>query len=68
MAYKITSIVEEPRLGDFGPTRDHLVQFNVGTDGPFFERFTDAEFSPPIVQLRLSARADTIAQIRASSL
>lgn len=67
MDYQIRSVIEEPNLRDGSPDADMRVEFMVDKDGPFFERFRKADFTPTLVQLRLSQFARDLKQIRGVS-
>lgn len=57
MEYTITRVTEEPKITNGQPDADMAVEFTVGKDGPFFERFPKADFTPSTVQTKLQQRA-----------
>lgn len=62
--YVIIDITEEPRFERGRPTADLRVQFMVGDDGPFFERFPKAQTEARDIATRLRAVADLVRQAR----
>jgi len=63
--YTIISVVEEPGLKNGQPDPHIRVEFKVGPDGPFFERWLKAEFVDYAVQQKLTAFAQSIERLRA---
>lgn len=65
MDYTIIRVTEEPFLTDAGKPDAHVrVEFKVGDDGPFFERFPKADFNQIAADARLSAFARDIKALR----
>ena len=64
MDYVIVRVTEEPNLKNGEATADMRVEFTVGKDGPFYERFPKADFNPGAVGLRLGQFARDLAQMR----
>lgn len=64
MDYQIVSITEEPQTRDGEYSPDIRVQFMVGKDGPFFERFRKSEYSATAAAQRLGDFARDVKQLR----
>jgi hypothetical protein len=62
--YSITRMTEEPFLDNGKAAARVLVEFKVGTDGPFFERFPKEGFNAAVVQARLAQFATHLVQLR----
>ena len=63
-AFTITRMTEEPLFENGKAASKILVEFKVGTDGPFFERFPKEGFNASIVQSRLTQFATHLTQLR----
>ena len=63
-SYTITRITEEPTLENGKPAAVIRVEFTVGTDGPFFERWPKSEFTDYLAQQKLSAFASSLERLR----
>lgn len=62
---KITSITEGMKIDDRGNIiRTKVVVYYIGSDGPFTEEFTSAEFSPELVQSRIEEMRRKLSAIR----
>lgn len=64
MNYQIIRITEEPTFNDGAPGSDMRVEFKVGSDGPFYERFNKADFTAANVQLRLQQFTHELTQLK----
>lgn len=62
--YVITRMTEEPFLDNGQASARILIEFKVGTDGPFFERFPKATFNETDARLRLSGFAGSLKRLR----
>lgn len=62
--YKVSRIVEEPTLRDGKAAADLRVEFTVGDDGPFFERFDKGTATEHTIQARLRDLARMIQMVR----
>jgi len=63
--YTIIRMIEEPILENGKASARILIEFKVGTDGPFFERFDKATFNDTDARLRLSGFASSLKRLRA---
>ena len=63
-AYSITRMTEEPAFENGKSVSRILVEFKVGTDGPFFERFPKEGFNGGLVQTRLQQFAAELQRLR----
>ena len=63
-AYTITRMTEEPLFENGKAASKILVEFKVGTDGPFFERFPKEGFNGGLVQTKLTQFAAELTRLR----
>ena len=63
-SYTIISVVEEPGLKNGQPDPHIRVEFKVGPDGPFFERWPKSEFTEYLAQQKLTTFAHTLERLR----
>lgn len=63
--YIITSIIEEPRLENGKPVGKLRIEFMVGVDGPFFERFDKEATTDYDIRARLTTFAQLLRSVRA---
>ena len=67
MDYTIERVIEESGFEGDKPIAHMRVQFKVGDDGPFFERFRKEEFTPAAVEDKLSTFARDLKRMRGTS-
>jgi len=67
MDYTIERVIEEPGFEGDTPIAHMRVQFKVGGDGPFFERFRKEDFTPSAVEDKLSTFARDLKRMRGTS-
>lgn len=62
--YTITRMTEEPYLENGVAQARIVVEFKVGGDGPFFERFPKASFDETTARIKLEQFAATLTRLR----
>lgn len=62
--YTIVRMTEEPFFDNGKASARILIEFKVGADGPFFERFDKASFTETDARLRLSGFASSLKRLR----
>jgi hypothetical protein len=62
--FTITRVTEEPYLENGVAKARMLIEFKVGIDGPFFERFPKDGFDETTARLKLSAFARQLTSLR----
>lgn len=62
--YKVTRITEQSSLVNGKPGAQLVVEFTVGDDGPFVERFDKSAFTAELLRDRLTSFAQTLQRAR----